>query len=120
MDKLFDSISSLIPVRHSHEKDKHDARAILAETYGKFSSNMINKGKTLISDVAVQDAKALCDTILDCFDNIYSGKHKLAYELLCDRLNHLSYRIKTIEDRGVSVSSRRSLRWLMDDGREKN
>ena len=47
MDKLFDSISSLIPVRHSHEKDKHDARAILEETYGKFSAIMVDKGKSL-------------------------------------------------------------------------
>lgn len=96
MDKLYDSVLALIPVRHSHEKDKHDARAILTETYGKFSAIMVDNGKSLISDVAVQDAKALCDTILDCFDYIYSGKHKAAYELLCDRLNHLSYRIKTI------------------------
>ena len=53
MDKLHDSVLALIPVRHSHEKDKHDARSILADTYGKFSAIIVDKGKSLISDVAV-------------------------------------------------------------------
>ncbi len=96
MDKLYNSILNLIPVRHRLERDKHDARAILAVTYAEFSAIMADNGQSHVSDAAVKDAQTLCDIILDSLNYIYSGKHKVAYGLLCDRLNHLSYRIKTI------------------------